>query len=88
MISVNLSPEESDLTKIEKKELDNIMDKIKPDGYKYMNISSNIIQTLEEARYGIELWKTLLFIALILVIIEMLLSKDSKKELIELKSQE
>jgi len=88
MISVNLSPEESDLSKIEKRELDNIMDKIKPDGYKYMNISSNIIQTLEEARYGIELWKTLLFTALILVIIEMLLSKDSKKELTELKSRE
>jgi len=88
MISVNLSSEESDLTKIEKNELDKIINKVNPDGYKYMNISSNIIQTLEEARYGVELWKTLLIIALILVIIEMFLSKDSKKELIELTSQE
>ena len=47
-ITVNLSPEESDLTKISKSEVDDIMKKAIPERYKYLNISSNIAQTLED----------------------------------------
>jgi hypothetical protein len=83
-IPVNLSPEESDPEKISSKDLESFVQLLSmKDRYKYLDKSSNISTFLQEARYGVELWKEFLILALILIIFEMLISKDSKKELAE-----
>ncbi len=83
-IPVNLAPEESDPDKMSIPDLDAYMKSISPlVQYKYLNKADNISEFLQEARYGVELWKELLIIALLLMILEMFISKDSKKELIE-----
>ena len=83
-IPVNLVSDESDPEKIGNKDLDDYMNSLAmKDKYKYIEKSTNISAFLQEARYGVELWKELLAIALLLVILEMFISKDSKKELAE-----
>jgi hypothetical protein len=85
-ISVNINSSESDLKKITGSELDNFL-KIYSlnDKFKEIQADANLTQVLQQSRYGIEIWKYLLFIALVLIFIEMLLAKDTKKQIADLK---
>jgi len=83
-IPVNLSADESDMEKISTSGLDEFMNSVSPlSQYKYLDKASDITSFLQEARYGVELWKELLIITLILILMEMFIARDSKKELTE-----
>jgi len=85
-ISVNINPAESDLTIISKEGLEKFLNIFQLDKrYKELSAENNLSKVLEESRYGIELWKHVVLLALILLIIEMLIARDSKKQIAELK---
>jgi hypothetical protein len=82
-IPVNMVRAESDIKKANEKDIASYFHIIgMEEKYKYLKNSDDISLFLQEARYGIELWKELLLLALVLVICEMLIARDSKKELV------
>lgn len=56
-----------------------------PGSLLWLNPDENIIEVLQEARFGSELWKLFLIGALILALAEMLLSRNTKKDMAEVK---
>jgi hypothetical protein len=85
-ISVNINPAESDLTRISKNDLNRFLKVYQlDDRYKEISAENDLSKVLEESRYGVELWKHLVLLIIILLIIEMLIARDSKKQIAELK---
>lgn len=82
--SVNVDPKESNLTKIENEQLTNIYQKLFGANYLLVDQNENYIETISQARYGTELWKLLLTIALILALIEMYIARSTKKDIARL----
>jgi hypothetical protein len=86
-IPVNVDPEESDLTKISNSELIDFLKLYSlSDRYKEISDDSNLAQILEQSRYGIELWKHLILLVLLLAVLEMIIAKDAKKQIADLKA--
>ena len=82
-IPVNMLSMESNPEKASEKEILSYLNVINmEERYKYLKSTENISVFLQETRYGVELWKQLLLLALLLVICEMLLARNSKKELV------
>lgn len=85
-IAVNTEPLESVTKPIEDDEFSNYLKEI---GFTGTHIELapdvSIQEILEQARYGSELWKLFLIIALLLAIIETLVSRSAKKDIVELK---
>ncbi len=81
---VNHNPKES---VVQYETVDNFKDYLKRINFNgnYTNLEPNkdYIRKINESRFGTELWKYFLLIALILTIIEMFLSKNSKKDITE-----
>ncbi len=83
MFQVNIDPNESDTRKIK----DDDMEKF----FKRLGIDAKMIHSLDnkekiqsmvlQTRFGIELWKYLIGIALILALLEMLIARDSRNKI-------
>lgn len=80
---VNLHPDESRTAQADAAELGRL--------YQRVGVAAEMVQTLEptaeiqrtivQARHGVELWKHFLFAALLLALMEMVVARDSKREL-------
>lgn len=83
-ISVNADPLESRTAYLDKSEIDDYLSKINFKGKMfYMNKNENISDAILKARFGSELWKLFLIIALLLAFLEMLVARNVKKDLVE-----
>lgn len=84
-ISVNIDPRESNLTKLEENKLKDFAKKSFPDGkLKILNAEANPMEVIKQERYGTELWKLFLILAIISLALEMFIARASKKDLINL----
>jgi hypothetical protein len=81
-ISINNDPTESKTEYVNESEFENYLEQIKFAG-KYISISKdeNISQKIMQARFGSELWRYFLLVAIILALIEMTIARNAKKEL-------
>ncbi len=86
--AVNITPEESQTEKDEKA-LAALLEwaGIEPSSVHVAQNAKELPRVVTESRYGLELWKHFLIAALIVAIAEMLVAKDSRKELAELNPQ-
>ena len=82
--SVNTDPRESKITYLSEDEFRDYLQEIKFEG-SYFNISAyeDFSAAVHQARFGSELWKLFLIIALILALTEMLIARSAKKDLID-----
>jgi len=78
--SVNVESKESDLISVSSDELNNYFLKSFKNNYSLLKPNEDFISKIREARFGSELWKLFLSIALLLAIAEMFLSRSSKKD--------
>jgi uncharacterized membrane protein len=81
-ISVNTDPTESKIDYADESEFENYLEQIKFAG-KYVSIDkeSNVVEKIMLARFGSELWRYFLLIAIILALIEMTIARNAKKDL-------
>jgi hypothetical protein len=83
-VSINVDNRES---KTEYLTEDEILEYLKQINFKgaqtFVDINSDVIQVIQQARYGSELWKLFLVFALIIAIIEMLIARNTRKDIIE-----
>jgi hypothetical protein len=83
-ITVNADPMESKVSYLEKKDFENYLRKINFNGKMFfLNKEENISDAILKARFGSELWKHFLIIALLFAFVEMLVARSAKKELVE-----
>ncbi len=82
--NVNFNPKESDLTTIPNDSLEIIYKNLFGKNYITFDLSEDYLEKIQQARYGTELWKHILIFALILALIEMLIARSSKKDLVKL----
>ena len=76
------NPIESDLTYLNDSDFEDYLKTINFKGsYFKLNVNDNYIKSINQSRFGAELWRLFLIIALILAVIEMAVSKSSKKDL-------
>jgi hypothetical protein len=84
-ISVNADPLESKTKYFEKADVEKYLNKISFKGRLFfLNKEENISDAILKARFGSELWKYFLIIALLLAFVEMFVSRNAKKDLVEL----
>ncbi len=82
-VSVNTDPEESVTKYISPAEFEDYLNKINFSGKIIeINKSDDPTQIILQARFGSELWRYFVLIALILALIEMTVARSSKKDLI------
>ena len=81
--SVNPNPLESDITKLTQDEINGYLKQINFKG-KTLNLEpdENYSVKIQQARFGSELWRIFLIIAFILALIEMMVARSTKKELV------
>jgi len=81
-ISINTDPTESKTEYASESEFENYLEQIKFAG-KHVSIDkeSNITEKILQARFGSELWRYFLLVALILALIEMTIARNAKKDL-------
>ena len=81
-ISINTDPTESKTEYANESDFDNYLEKIKFAG-KYVSIDKeeNISQKIMQARFGSELWRYFLLVAIILALVEMTFARNAKKDL-------
>jgi hypothetical protein len=83
--SVNVNPSESELEMIDLESFNKKNKKNKKNNNSVVDISSdNYLQKITSSRYGSELWKIFLIIALLLALVEMYIARSAKKDLVEL----
>ena len=84
-ISVNADPLESKTKYLEKADVEQYLSKINFKGRLFfLNKEENIRDVILKARFGSELWKHFLIIALLFAFVEMLVARNAKKDLVEL----
>jgi len=82
-VSVNIDPLESVTKYLSKNEFENYLDKINFKGiYIEVNKDENPMEIVLQSRFGSELWKYFLIIAIVLALIEMAVARNSKKDLV------
>ncbi|MBK7230098.1 MAG: BatA and WFA domain-containing protein [Ignavibacteriales bacterium] len=81
-ISINTDPTESKTEYVNESEFEDYLEQIKFAG-KYVSIDkeSNITEKIMQARFGSELWRYFLLVAIILALIEMTIARNAKKDL-------
>jgi hypothetical protein len=77
--AVNIDSKDSDLQKIEKSEIEKKLEGLT---LFYINPNDDIEKAILQSRYGKELWKTFLWIAVGLLALEMYLARSRKKEIV------
>ncbi len=82
--SVNLDPQESVVKYISTAEFEDYLKKINFKG-KFINVEKNEdpAKVVMQSRFGSELWRYFLVIAILLALVEMAVAKNAKKELVQ-----
>jgi ABC-type antimicrobial peptide transport system permease subunit len=80
--SVNSYPAESDLTKIELDLAEEIFSELFGKNYLILSSNENFSEKITQARFGTELWSYFLIIALLLALIEMFISRSTRKDIL------
>lgn len=80
IVSINLNPQESDLSRITKQEREVFWKMIGVENYSLISPGSDMMRLVTQSRFGIELWKYLLIAALLCAIAEMTLARDVKNK--------
>lgn len=81
--AVNINPAESDSRKLENNAITEIFSGSENDVI-FLDNETNLSETISQARFGTELWRYFLIIALLLALTEMILARNSKKDLAEI----
>jgi len=80
---VNVNPLESKTEYAGQNEISEYFSKIKSSAkLTFINVDENPSDTIKQARFGTELWKYFVILAFALALVEMLVSKSSKKDLV------
>jgi len=83
--NVNITRDESEMNFYTADELDNYFKQSGILGKKFiLNKNDNIKASITKSRFGSELWKIFLVIAFIIALIEMIIARNSKKEIAEI----
>lgn len=81
-ISINTDPTESKIQYADKSVFENYLKQIKFNGiFNSIDKDENILEKIMQARFGSELWRYFVLIALILALIEMTIARSAKKDL-------
>lgn len=84
--SVNFDPEETNTNFADKGEIEDYISKLATnDNYTFIDPAADYKQSIKQARFGTELWKYFLIAALFIALLEMFVSKNSKKDFTDLK---
>jgi hypothetical protein len=84
--SVNFDPEETNTSYASEEEIEEYISKLAvKDNYTFIDPAENYKQSVKQARFGTELWKYFLIAALFVALLEMFVSKNSKKDFADLK---
>ncbi|MEJ5305132.1 MAG: VWA domain-containing protein [Ignavibacteria bacterium] len=82
MISVNINSRESNLTKLKDDEFEKFAKLSFPSSrFRILNLEVNPQEIIAQERYGTELWKLFLILAIICLVIEMIIARASKNDL-------
>jgi hypothetical protein len=82
ILSVNINPRESNTEKGNNKDFTGFLTKIAPDARtKIFNASDNITESITQERFGTELWKLFLILALLCLAAEMTIARTSKSQI-------
>ena len=83
MFQVNVEPNESDTRKIKDDEIEKFFERFGIDSKMIhsLNNKDKIQSMVLQTRFGIELWKYFIGIALLLILLEMLIARDSRKKI-------
>lgn len=88
VVSVNANPVESNIDYITQDEFEDYLKKIKFKGMHFsIDINEDPSAVVLKARFGSELWRYFLIAAFVLALIEMMISRNVKKETVELESK-
>lgn len=82
--SVNVNPIESNLKPIEGNVFESYLKQNFNNSYFILNTSDDFLKIINQARFGSELWKLFLIIALLLALIEMFIARNTKRDLLNL----
>ncbi len=81
--TINTNPLESNTEKLSVGEIDDYMKKINFKGTVVsLNPDENYFAKIQQARFGSELWRIFLIIAFVLALIEMMIARSAKKDLV------
>ena len=84
--SVNFDPEETSTSYAGENEIEEYISRfVVKDNYTFINPAADYKQEIKQARYGTELWKYFLIAALFVALLELFVSKNSRKDFAELK---
>lgn len=84
--SVNFAIEETNSANANEEEIENYINKLAAkDNYTFIDPAEDYKLAIKQARFGTELWKYFLIAALFVALLEMFVSKNSKKDFAELK---
>ena len=81
--AVNIDPNESVLIEAGEDELKELMSNYNFENYILLKQDENISESINQARFGSELWRLFLIVAFILTLIEMIVARNAKKDLAE-----
>ncbi|WKZ69828.1 MAG: BatA domain-containing protein [Melioribacteraceae bacterium] len=86
-VVVNFDPAESVTSYASNEEIEKVLNQLSvEDNYTFIEPSTNYKESIKQARFGTELWKYFLIAALFIALIEMFVSKNSRKDFAELKT--
>ena len=80
--SVNSNPAESDMSRIDSDLADEIYSKLFGENYLILRSDENYTEKITQARFGTELWSYFLIMALLLALLEMFISRSTKKDIL------
>jgi len=82
IISINIDARESNLSKLEEKQLEKFAEVSFPASrLKILSSEKNPAEVISQERYGTELWKLFLILSIICLVLEMIIARSSKNEL-------
>jgi hypothetical protein len=82
--AVNFNPEESRINYISEDEFESELQTYNFNGtFVNLDPNGNFSESIQQARFGTELWRYFLILALLVAIVEMTVAKSAKKDLTE-----
>jgi hypothetical protein len=86
-LPVNIDAAESDMTKISAKDRTEYFRSIGVETTHLLDRDANIRQAVTEARFGVELWKYMLGLAILCALLEMTIARDRKRALADVPAE-
>lgn len=81
--SVNTDPLESRMEKLDEKDITDYLNRIHYQGSFYsLKPNSDYKKTIQQARFGSELWRHFLLLAFVMALVEMFIARSTKKDLV------